>query len=92
MTAQDNDANGINFNINAKSGSFTPSLQYYIVKIHGNSGTGVTVNGSSVTRYNNLSDLENAAGEGWATGADIYGNAVYVKVAAGNAKNIVVTR
>ena len=38
MTAQDNGASGISFNIGAKTGSYTPPLQYYIARIHGKVG------------------------------------------------------
>ncbi|MFC5530496.1 TIM-barrel domain-containing protein [Cohnella yongneupensis] len=93
MTAQDNGGSGISFSIGAKSGTYSPALQYYIVKIHGKVGTGVTIGGSSASSYGNLNALRAAGGEGWSTGKDVYGNVTYVKVAAasGSAKNIVVT-
>lgn len=93
MSAQDNGGSGISFNIGAKSGSYTPAVQNYIVKIHGKAGTGVTMNGSPLTSYSDLNALKAASGEGWATGRDVYGVVTYVKAAAGgtSAKNIVVT-
>ena len=93
MTAQDNGANGISFSIAAKTGTYSPSLQYYIAQIHGKAGTGVTVNGSAATSYADLNALKAAGGEGWTTGKDVYGEVTYVKVAAASAsaKNIVVT-
>ncbi len=93
ITAQDNGANGIKVNIGGKSGSYKPSLQYYIVMIHGRAGANVTINGSNAASYADLNALKAAAGEGWAKGRDIYGDVTYVKVAAGStsAKSIVVT-
>lgn len=93
MTAQDNGAGGVSFQLSAKSGTYTPEVQSYMVKIHGRAGTGVTSNGTALTPYADLAALQAAAGEGWATGKDIYGNVTYVKVAAGSAsaKNIVVS-
>jgi alpha-glucosidase len=90
MTAQDNGTT-LSFNIAAKSGTYTPALQNYIVKMHGRAGTGVTSNGSALTKYSSLVTLEGASGEGWATGSETYGSVTYVKVAAGSSKNIVVS-
>jgi alpha-glucosidase (family GH31 glycosyl hydrolase) len=90
MTAQDTGST-FTFNLAAKSGSYTPALQYYIVKMHGRAGTGVTSNGGALTKYSSLVTLEGASGEGWATGTETYGSVTYVKVPAGAAKNIVVS-
>ena len=68
-------------------------LQSYIVKLHGSAGTSVTNNSSAMTSYASLEALKAAAGEGWATGKDIYGDVTYVKVtaAAASSKSIAVT-
>lgn len=93
MTAQDNGASGISFSIGAKSGTYVPGVQDYIVKIHGKAGTAVTSNASALTSYADLNALKAASGEGWATGKDVYGDVTYVKVdaASASAKAIVVT-
>ncbi|WP_246608469.1 TIM-barrel domain-containing protein [Paenibacillus agaridevorans] len=93
LTAQDNGGSGVSFSVGAKTGTFAPALQNYIVKIHGKAGTGVTLGGSGMTSYGDLAALRAASGEGWTTGRDIYGEVTYVKVAAGSgsAKNIVVS-
>jgi len=93
LTAQDNGGSGISFTVGAKSGTYTPPVQYYIVKIHGKAGTGVAINGSSATSRADLQALEAAAAEGWTTGKDLYGDVTYVKVAAasGSSKSVVVT-
>lgn len=91
ITARDNGSGTISLTLNAKSGSYTPPLQSYIVKIHGAAGTSVTNNGAAMTSYANLNALRAAAGEGWATGKDVYGPVTYVKLAAGAASNKSVT-
>lgn len=89
ITAQDNGSAGVSVSLSAKSGSYDSSYGTYLVKIHGNAASGVTLGGSSLTRYGSLNDLRAAAGEGYAVGKDIYGDVTYVKVNAGAAKNIV---
>lgn len=93
MTAQDNGSGTLAFTLGAKTGTYTPALQSYMVKIHGAAGTAVTNNGSALTGYASLNALRAAAGEGWATGKDLYGPVTYVKVnaGAGSAKSIAVT-
>lgn len=92
MTAQDQGGNGISFNIAAKTGTYTPNVQDYLVKIHGKAATSVTLNSSSMTSYASLDALKGASGEGWATGKDVYGDVTYIKVDAASTsnKNIVV--
>lgn len=93
MTTQDNGSNNYSFNLGAKTGSYTPSLQYYILKLHGKASTAVTINGTGITSYSDLNALKAYGGEGWATGKDIYGEVTYVKVAAAgtSSKNISAT-
>lgn len=88
MTAKA-DTNSATFTLSSQSGSFTPDVKYYLVKLHFDGATTVKINGNAVTQYSNSSALQSAAGEGWATGRDIYGTVFYVKVAAGSAKSIV---
>ncbi|MFC5401302.1 TIM-barrel domain-containing protein [Cohnella soli] len=93
LSAQDNGGSGISLGVAAKSGTYTPDVQYYLFKVHGKAGTGVTSGGSSLTSYADIDALKAASGEGWTTGKDVYGLATYVKVAAasGSAKSIVVS-
>ena len=93
LTAQDNGGGGVSFTVGAKTGTYTPALQHYLVEIHGKAGTTVSNNGAAMTSYASLDALKAASGEGWATGKDIYGDVTYVKVAAGagSSKGIVVT-
>jgi alpha-glucosidase (family GH31 glycosyl hydrolase) len=93
MTAQDNGVSGISFTIAAKSGTYIPAVQDYILRIHGKAGTGVTSNGSPLTSYADLNALKAGSGEGWATGKDVYGDVTYVRVSAASSssKDIVIT-
>lgn len=85
LSTQDNGGSGYEFTVGAKSGSYTPDVDYYILELHGKAGTATTLNASSMTSYADLNALKAAAGEGWTTGKDLYGDVTYVKVTAGGA-------
>ncbi|WP_155988036.1 DUF5110 domain-containing protein, partial [Gorillibacterium massiliense] len=85
MTTQKTGSNAYSFTLGAKSGSYTPALQSYIVKLHGTAATSLTNNATAMTSYADLNALRVAAGEGWTTGKDVYGNVTYVKLTAGSA-------
>lgn len=89
ITAKDNGSSGVNVNFQAKTGTYTSSVQYYYAKIHGKSANSVTVNGSALPSRTDLNTLKATSGEGYAVGKDIYGDVTYVKVNAGQAKNII---
>ncbi|WP_168120067.1 TIM-barrel domain-containing protein [Paenibacillus sp. HB172176] len=93
ITAQDNGGSGIHVGVAAKTGTYTPDVEHYMLKIHGEAGTAATLNGSAMTSYADLAALQAAAGEGWTTGKDVYGEVTYVKVAAasGSSKSVVVS-
>ncbi|HHW48486.1 MAG TPA: carbohydrate-binding protein [Clostridiaceae bacterium] len=93
MTVQDNGANGIRFNIEAKTGSYNSPLQYYIVQVHNKAGTNVKLNDSNLTYYADLNALKAASGEGWTIGRDIYGEVTYIKLAAASLsdKEVIIT-
>ncbi|PJI09778.1 MULTISPECIES: chitobiase/beta-hexosaminidase C-terminal domain-containing protein [Clostridium] len=91
MTLQkDNGSTYVEFNIGKNSGSYTPDLQNYIVKVHSKALNTVTSNGQALKQCSSYDELKNASGEGYATGTDKYGDVTYVKVAAGDAKDIIV--
>ncbi|HEX3043716.1 MAG TPA: TIM-barrel domain-containing protein [Bacillota bacterium] len=93
MTTQDNGASGISFDIEARSGSYKPDLQFYLAAIHGNAGNNVKINGATVKHYSDLNALKTALGEGWVSERDLYGPVTYVKIAAQspNDKKVVVS-
>jgi alpha-glucosidase (family GH31 glycosyl hydrolase) len=89
ITAKDNGSSGVNVNFGVKTGSYTSPVQYYYAKIHGKAAQSVTVNGSVLSVRSDMNALKATAGEGYAVGKDIYGDVTYVKVAAGQVKDIV---
>ena len=66
--------------LSQKSGTYTPSLDYYLFAVHGQAAESVS---GSMTWYADYNDLCAATGEGWSRGRDIYGDVTYVKIAAG---------
>ncbi|GAB2672098.1 TIM-barrel domain-containing protein [Paenibacillus thermoaerophilus] len=93
LTARDNGASGITLDVEGKTGTYAPALQYYVLKIHGKAGTSVKSNGVALTSYADLNALRAASGEGWAVGKDIYGDVTYVKIraAATSGKSVAVS-
>jgi alpha-glucosidase len=79
--------------IHDKDGTYTPDLQYYIYKVHGETnGNDVMVNNESIHRYKDLNSLLKGTEEGWINTKDIYGSVTYVKIKAGYEKEIVINR
>lgn len=93
LSTQDNGGSGVEFTVEAGSGTYTPEVDYYLVKLHGGAGTSVTLNTGAMTSYADLNALKAASGEGWAVGKELYGEVTYVKLAAasGSAKSVVVS-
>lgn len=90
LSVLDKGGEGVSFVISGKEGGFTPALRYYTIKIHKKAGTDVTCNGNALTRLKSLDGSGDEACEGWSAGKDIYGDVTYVRVAAGDAKEIVI--
>ncbi len=94
ITTLHDGAASVQVNISDPEGSYQPpDLQYYLCKIYSDTSlNSITSNGNPLTEYTSLTELENATGEGFATGNDpIHGPAVYVKVNATAAKDILVS-
>ena len=89
MSVQDK-GDTVALTISEKQGTYTPNLEYYIYKIHAKASGQVSINGQSTAQCSGLNELQNAAGEGWTFGTDIYGTVTDVKVSAGKARNITV--
>ncbi|MDR3597551.1 TIM-barrel domain-containing protein [Clostridium sp.] len=87
METQDN-GNSIEFKIDNKTGSYTPDTQYYVIKIHGNAGKEVKVNGESIKAASSIDDMANSPNEARINSKDVYGDATYIKVKAGEEKAI----
>ena len=86
--SRNDDWTGVEFTTTAKTGTYTSDVKYYIVKMHVKSNGVPTIDGNSVSKFNSLESLKSASQEGYATGTDVYGDVVYVKIAAGKFKTI----
>lgn len=89
LAAQDL-GSSVRVEVGAGSGSYTPDVQHYVLKIHGRAGSAVTAGGSALTGYGDLQALQAASGSGWASGRDIYGDVTYVKLPAASGSATVV--
>lgn len=87
MRAQDK-GDSINFKIDSKKGSFIPDTQYYIVRIHGNAAKDIKLNGESLKAASSVDEMINSTNEEWINSKDVYGDAAYIKVKAGEEKSI----
>ncbi len=74
---------GATIELGKSEGMFQPELKYFVFKVHGLAGKPEGLN-----RFANLPELDAADTEGYATGKDLYGDVAFVKLQAGNAKNI----
>jgi len=77
------DATGALVELGLPTGHYSPPLQWYTFKIHGQPYGSLTVDAKRATKQGSLQELEDTDGGGWATASDIYGAVTYVKVRAG---------
>ncbi|MBW7475811.1 DUF4968 domain-containing protein [Paenibacillus oenotherae] len=89
LSAQQKDGGAL-FHASSKAGTYTPELQYYMVAIHGIAGKNVTINSSPALQADSLNSLAGLKGEGWFQGKDVYGDVTYVKIEAGNERQVAV--
>jgi alpha-glucosidase len=89
LSTQEQEGQSI-FTTSSIEGTFTPDLEYYLVKLHGRAGQNVTTNGSALTKVDNLNMLMIRPSEGWSHGTDQYGEVTYVKMKAGFSNQIIV--
>lgn len=90
MTAEDK-GGSTSFSIGEKKGSYTPDLKYYILKVHNRMGNAVTIKGTALKQVSSYEGLMNSGEEGFAISKDLYGTVTYIKVTAGEAKDILIT-
>ena len=91
MHTQDK-GNSIEFKIDSKKGSFTPNTQYYVVRIHGNAGKDIKLNGQSLQTASSIDDMMNSSNEAWINSKDVYGDVTYIKVKVGEEKSIEISK
>jgi alpha-glucosidase len=82
-------AGRVAFSIAPKTGTYTPALSYYLVKLHGSAAKSVALNGIPIPKFVGTQQLAAASTIGWATGADIYGSVTWVRIPAGTFQSIV---
>ncbi|MFC4763740.1 glycoside hydrolase family 31 protein [Dyella koreensis] len=78
----------VTFETGAVTGSFHPELAYYLVKIHGLAASAVTHAYKAWSEAASLDALHASANEGWAKGTDRFGPVTWVKVKAGQLREI----
>jgi alpha-glucosidase len=78
----------VTFKTGEVQGSFRPVLRYYLLKIHGGKAGAVTSSGHALHAFPTLDALQQAEGEGWATGQDRFGPVTYVRLAAAQAREV----
>jgi alpha-glucosidase (family GH31 glycosyl hydrolase) len=91
LTASDN-GTVVRFDSAAPTGTYTPPLHEYEVRLHGITAHAVSIEGAESVRYADLVHLESGDAEGWTTGTDRYGAVTVVKVQATVAKHIAASR
>lgn len=75
----------VQLELGAASGSFTPALRHYLLKIHGGAATRIS---GKLKSFPDLEALQQSGGEGWATGRDRYGEVTWLRVTAAHAMKI----
>ena len=79
---------GVVLEIAPKTGKYTPTLQYYLCKVHRRAASAVQIDGKTVKQSPENTDGKAVNGEAWGTGKDVYGDVAWVKIAAGKAWKI----
>ena len=91
LAASDNGTT-IHFDSDAPTGSYTPALQEYEIRLHGIKAHAVTIDGAESKSFADRTELESGAAEGWTTGNDRYGDVTFVQVRATTAKHVAASR
>ncbi|GGY33505.1 hypothetical protein GCM10008098_28540 [Rhodanobacter panaciterrae] len=88
LSVQQN-GDGVQFETSAVTGSYKPALQFYLLKIHGNTTTTITGNNTQLPSFASLDALQHSQGEGWASGHDRFGAVTWVRIATGKSQTLV---
>ncbi len=78
----------VTFETNAGSGAFKPALRFYLLKIHGDPASSVSVDGKPMAARASVEMLQQADTEGWARGHDRFGAVTWVRIAAGRKQSV----
>ncbi|WP_243042183.1 TIM-barrel domain-containing protein [Dyella sedimenti] len=82
------EGDGVDFRAAAPGGTFKPALRDYVLAIHGGAGSAVTSAGKPLPDLGTIGALRASTSEGWARGRDRFGEVTYVKLQAGQARDI----
>jgi alpha-glucosidase len=69
------------------SGSYKPTLKFYLLKIHGGAASKVG-NGAALASFASIDALRKGGGEGWASGKDRFGDVTWIRVAAAKVQQL----
>ncbi|OOG54602.1 glycoside hydrolase family 31 [Rhodanobacter sp. B05] len=78
----------VTFETDASSGAFKPALRFYLLKIHGDPASSVSVDGKPMAARASVGMLQQADTEGWARGHDRFGAVTWVRIAAGRKQTV----
>lgn len=78
----------VTFRTGSVSGSFTPALKYYLVKVHDAQAGSVSLNDRRLHMAASLESLQGQDEPGWWTGRDLYGRVTYIKLRAGKEQEL----
>jgi alpha-glucosidase len=81
----------VSVSLSAEKGFYAPPLAWYILRVHGRAGTGVTVDGQPAAGLAGYENLRNGSTEGWASGTDKYGPVTWIKVGSRAAKSVIIS-
>ena len=76
------------FATDASSGAFKPALRFYLLKIHGDPASNVSIDGRPMASSASVGILQQAGAEGWAHGHDRFGAVTWVRIAAGRKQTV----
>ncbi len=78
----------VTFETDASSGAFKPALYFYLLKIHGDPASSVSIDGKPMAARASVGMLQQADTEGWARGHDRFGAVTWVRIAAGRKQSV----
>lgn len=87
FTARHN-GDGTELSTETVRGSYKPALKYYLVKVHGVTAATAKAGAAALKSYASADALLAAKGEGWAVDHDRYGSVTLLRIAAGQAKHV----
>lgn len=69
--------------IDRREGSYQSTVRYFVLRVHGATPAGVTINNAESKYFTSASMLLQASGYGWATDVDVAGPVTLIKIPCG---------